>query len=110
MIGKSPNEVRRQSAPSDRPAAGGRSGLAAAAPGSRLQYGLFTLHQLRDPMPSFQYTARDAKGDLKTGSLEAANRDEVMTQLRRQRMNVVKVEQAEGAKKNRRGRSRCATS
>jgi type IV pilus assembly protein PilC len=51
-------------------------------------------------MPSFQYTARDAKGDLKTGSLEAANRDEVMTQLRRQRMNVVKVvEQAKAKQK-----------
>ncbi len=51
-------------------------------------------------MPSFQYTARDAKGDLKTGSLEAANRDDVMTQLRRQRMNVVKVvEQAKAKQK-----------
>src|SRR5450759_417117 len=51
-------------------------------------------------MPSFQYTARDAKGDLTTGSLEAANRDEVMTQLRRQRMNVVKVvEQAKAKQK-----------
>ena len=51
-------------------------------------------------MPSFQYTARDAKGDLKTGSLEAANRDDVMTQLRKQRMNVVKVvEQAKAKQK-----------
>lgn len=51
-------------------------------------------------MPSFQYTARDAKGELKTGSLEAANRDDVMTQLRRQRMNVVKVvEQAKAKQK-----------
>ena len=51
-------------------------------------------------MPSYQYTARDAKGDLKTGSLEAANRDDVMTQLRRQRMNVVKVvEQAKAKQK-----------
>ena len=51
-------------------------------------------------MPSFQYTARDAKGDLKTGSLEAANRDDVMTQLRQKRMNVVKVvEQAKAKQK-----------
>ncbi|MEK7240747.1 MAG: type II secretion system F family protein [Gemmatimonadota bacterium] len=51
-------------------------------------------------MPSYQYTARDAKGDLKTGSLEAANRDDVMTQLRQKRMNVVKVvEQAKAKQK-----------
>jgi type IV pilus assembly protein PilC len=49
-------------------------------------------------MPSFQYTARDAKGDLKTGTLEAASKDEVMTQLRQKRMNVVKVEEQAKAK------------
>ncbi len=49
-------------------------------------------------MPSFTYTARDAKGDLKSGSVSAANRDEVMTQLRRQRMNVVKIEEQAKAK------------
>ncbi|MFA6166097.1 MAG: type II secretion system F family protein [Gemmatimonadaceae bacterium] len=49
-------------------------------------------------MPSFQYTARDAKGDLKTGTLEAASKDDVMTQLRQKRMNVVKVEEQGKAK------------
>jgi type IV pilus assembly protein PilC len=49
-------------------------------------------------MPSYQYTARDAKGDLKTGTLDAANKDEVMTQLRQKRMNVVKVEEQGKAK------------
>ncbi|MBW7932642.1 MAG: type II secretion system F family protein [Gemmatimonadaceae bacterium] len=49
-------------------------------------------------MPSFQYTARDAKGELKTGTLEAATKDEVMTQLRQKRMNVVKVEEQAKAK------------
>lgn len=49
-------------------------------------------------MPSFQYTARDAKGDLKTGTLEAASKDDVMTQLRQRRMNVVKVEEQGKAK------------
>jgi type IV pilus assembly protein PilC len=49
-------------------------------------------------MPSFQYTARDAKGDLKTGTLEAATKDDVMTQLRQKRMNVVKVEEQAKAK------------
>ncbi len=49
-------------------------------------------------MPSFQYTARDAKGDLRTGTLEAASKDDVMTQLRQKRMNVVKVEEQGKAK------------
>jgi type IV pilus assembly protein PilC len=49
-------------------------------------------------MPSFQYTARDAKGELKTGTLEAASKDDVMTQLRQKRMNVVKVEEQAKAK------------
>jgi type IV pilus assembly protein PilC len=49
-------------------------------------------------MPAFQYTARDAKGELKTGSIEAANKDDVMTQLRQKRMNVVKVEEQAKAK------------
>jgi len=49
-------------------------------------------------MPSFQYTARDAKGDLKTGTLEANSKDDVMTQLRQKRMSVVKVEEQGKAK------------
>ncbi len=49
-------------------------------------------------MASFQYTARDAKGDLKTGTLEAATKDDVVTQLRQKRMNVVKVEEQGKAK------------
>ncbi len=44
-------------------------------------------------MPSFTYTARDAKGDLKTATIDAANREDVVQQLRRLRMNVVKVEE-----------------
>ncbi len=49
-------------------------------------------------MPSFQYTARDARGDLKTGTLDAASKDDVMTQLRQKRMNVVKIEEHGKAK------------
>ena len=49
-------------------------------------------------MPQFIYTARDAKGDLKTATLEAPNREDVVQQLRRLRMNVVKVEEAAKAK------------
>jgi type IV pilus assembly protein PilC len=44
-------------------------------------------------MPTFTYTARDAKGDLKTANIDAANREDVVQQLRRLRMNVVKVEE-----------------
>ncbi len=42
-------------------------------------------------MPTFTYTARDAKGQIKNATIEAASRDDVVTQLRRQRMNVVKI-------------------
>jgi type IV pilus assembly protein PilC len=50
-------------------------------------------------MPSFTYTARAPGGELKTATVEAANRDELIQQLRRQRMNVVKVDEQGAAKK-----------
>src|ERR671921_14744 len=50
-------------------------------------------------MPSFTYTARAVNGELKTATMEAASRDDVVAQLRRQRMNVVKVDENKGAKK-----------
>jgi type IV pilus assembly protein PilC len=49
-------------------------------------------------MPSFTYTARDAKGSIKTDTIEAANREDVVQQLRKLRLNVVKVEEASKAK------------
>ena len=49
-------------------------------------------------MPTFTYTARDAKGELKTATIDAANREDVVQQLRRMRMNVVKVEEQSKAK------------
>ena len=49
-------------------------------------------------MPQYTYTARDAKGDLKTATIDAANREDVVQQLRRLRMNVVKVEEQAKAK------------
>ncbi len=49
-------------------------------------------------MPQYTYTARDAKGELKTATIEAANREDVVQQLRRLRMNVVKVEEQAKAK------------
>src|ERR1700722_15148062 len=50
-------------------------------------------------MPTFTYTARDAKGELKTATINATNREDVVQQLRRLRMNVVKVEEQSKAKK-----------
>ena len=44
-------------------------------------------------MPTFTYTARAVNGELKTASLEAPSREEVVAQLRRQRMSVVKVDE-----------------
>ena len=49
-------------------------------------------------MPTFTYTARDAKGALKTDTIDAANREDVVAQLRKLRLNVVKVEDAAKAK------------
>jgi type IV pilus assembly protein PilC len=49
-------------------------------------------------MPTFTYTARDAKGALKTDTIEATNREDVVQQLRKMRLNVVKVEEQSKAK------------
>ena len=50
-------------------------------------------------MPTFTYTARTAQGELKTSTIDATSRDDVVAQLRRQRMNVVKVDEQKAAKK-----------
>mgnify|MGYP003335254787 CR=1 FL=1 len=52
-------------------------------------------------MPTFTYTARDQKGALKTDTIEAANREDVVQQLRKLRLNVVKVEEAADRKSTR---------
>src|SRR5689334_22521668 len=44
-------------------------------------------------MPTFAYTARSLGGELKTATIEAASRDDVVAQLRRQRLVVVKVDE-----------------
>jgi type IV pilus assembly protein PilC len=55
-------------------------------------------------MPAFTYTARALNGDLKTATIEAPNRDEVVAQLRKQRLNVVKIdEKKEADKKKKKG-------
>ncbi len=55
-------------------------------------------------MPTFAYTARAAGGELKSASMEAASRDDVVTQLRRQRLTLVKIEDESKKKGKRMGR------
>ena len=45
-------------------------------------------------MATFTYTARSFSGDLKTATLDASSRDDVIAQLRRQRLSVVKIDEA----------------
>jgi type IV pilus assembly protein PilC len=45
-------------------------------------------------MPVFNYTARTLTGELQSGSLDLPSRDEVVAHLRKNRMIVVKVQQA----------------
>jgi type IV pilus assembly protein PilC len=44
-------------------------------------------------MPSFSYTARALNGELKSATMDAPSRDDVVVQLRRQRLTVVKVDE-----------------
>jgi type IV pilus assembly protein PilC len=55
-------------------------------------------------MPAFTYTARALNGELKTATIEAATRDDVIAQLRRQRLTVVKVDENSKTKKKSGGR------
>src|SRR5215208_4925966 len=50
-------------------------------------------------MPTYTYTARAVNGELKTATIDAPSREEVVAQLRRQRMSVVKVDE-QAAKKS----------
>jgi type IV pilus assembly protein PilC len=45
-------------------------------------------------MATFTYTARSFAGEMRTATLEASSRDDVIAQLRRQRLNVVKIDEA----------------
>ena len=55
-------------------------------------------------MPAFTYTARTFQGDLRTATIDAPSREDVVAQLRRQRMSVVKVDE-EAKKKKAKGGS-----
>ena len=50
-------------------------------------------------MPTFAYTARTLGGELKTATMEAASRDDVVAQLKRQRLIIVKVDQEKAKKR-----------
>jgi type IV pilus assembly protein PilC len=54
-------------------------------------------------MGTFTYTARAFNGDLRTATIEASSRDDVVSQLRKQRLSVVKIDQDAGVKKVGRG-------
>jgi len=45
-------------------------------------------------MPVFEYTARNAKGDIVRDKLDASTKDDVIAQLRRNRLQVVRVDEA----------------
>jgi len=51
-------------------------------------------------MAAFSYTARDAKGEMKSATLEAANREEAINQLKKQRLNVIKIDEQTKKKKS----------
>jgi type IV pilus assembly protein PilC len=55
-------------------------------------------------MPTFTYTARAVNGDLKSATIDAPNRDDVIAQLKKQRLNVVKIDEGTANKKKRGGR------
>jgi type IV pilus assembly protein PilC len=44
-------------------------------------------------MATFTYTARAFNGDLRTATIDASSRDDVIAQLRKQRLSVVKIDQ-----------------
>src|SRR5689334_16351230 len=50
-------------------------------------------------MPTFTYTARDQKGQMQQATIEAPSRDEVMKQLSKQRLQVIKVDEGAAPKK-----------
>ena len=50
-------------------------------------------------MPAFTYTARAANGELKNATLEATSREEAINQLKKQRLNVIKIDEQTKKKK-----------
>jgi type IV pilus assembly protein PilC len=54
-------------------------------------------------MPTFSYTARSSSGELKTATIDAPSRDDAVSQLRRQRLTIIKVDESKNAPKKSRG-------
>ena len=50
-------------------------------------------------MPTYTYTARTLNGELKQATIDAATKDDVLAQLKRQRLNVVKIDEGTAEKK-----------
>ena len=50
-------------------------------------------------MATFTYTARAARGELKSATIEATSREEAITQLKKQRLNVIKIDEQQKRKK-----------
>src|SRR5688500_19304448 len=49
-------------------------------------------------MPTFTYTARALNGEMKSSTMDAATRDDVVAALRKQRLNVVKIDEQKAKK------------
>src|SRR5579871_3455842 len=56
-------------------------------------------------MPNYSYTARAINGEVRSATLSAASREEVVAQLRRQRLTVIRVDEEEKRAKSGRGGS-----
>src|SRR5512144_136708 len=54
-------------------------------------------------MPTFTYTARAVNGDLKSATIDAPSRDDVIKQLRQLKLNVVKIDEGTANRKKRGG-------
>ncbi len=55
-------------------------------------------------MAQFTYTARAANGDLRSATIDAPNRDEVIKQLKQQRLSVIKIDEGSATKPKRMGK------
>lgn len=44
-------------------------------------------------MPTYTYSARNTSGELKSATIDAPSRDDVVAQLRRQRLTIIKVDE-----------------
>ncbi len=54
-------------------------------------------------MPQFTYTARAVNGELKSATIDAPSRDDVIKQLRQLKLNVVKIDEGTANRKKRGG-------